>query len=306
MRKKNILVLGAGGFIGRHLVSTLLLQGMNVSAAGHHLEELSNDDSLHLYKGEICTHLYSQIQQPEVIYFLLGGASVARSVENPKEDFDLTFPPLVELLNILSSRWTSSRLVFVSSAAVYGEYASISTSIDDKLSPVSPYGLHKKLAEDYINYYSKHNGIIANIVRPFSVYGPGLRKQLIWDVLKKIDRDEHHYFGTGEEKRDMIYINDLSNFLSSFISDNVSYPKIINAGTGKAISVKSIIKKIYALRNCMELPYFNCGDKQGDPQHLVCNQNEQILTRQFMTTSIDSGLQSVVSWYEKEIGGFDV
>ncbi|MGC6756656.1 NAD-dependent epimerase/dehydratase family protein, partial [Escherichia coli] len=78
----------------------------------------------------------------------------------------------------------------------------------------------------------KHYDISAKIIRPFSVYGPGLKKQLIWDVLNKIKDKQHHYFGSGNEMRDWIYIDDFIAVLFNYVSNYALMSDLINVGTG--------------------------------------------------------------------------
>lgn len=293
------MILGAGGFIGSHLSNSFLNKGATVHAFGRSLDKLSRpDENLIKYESSnIDDHILNKIESPDYIYFLIGSASVARSIEAPLLDFEQSIPPLLIILEKLRKDWKNTKLIFISSAAVYGTSANDKTSIKSSLNPVSPYGLNKKISEEYINYYCEHYSINAKIIRPFSVYGPHLKKQLIWDVLNKIKRDEHHFFGSGDELRDWIYIEDFIKILDNYVSKYDSMDNIVNIGSGDAVSVKQVVGILYKLTDTNVSPSFVDGGKEGDPKHLVSDPLEQNCLKPFLNTTLEEGLTETVKWF---------
>lgn len=295
------MILGAGGFIGSHLTNFFLNKNAKVHAFGRNLDCLSNDIGYLLKTPfpEITKESLLGVQQPDYIYFLIGSASVAKSIQDPLFDFSQSIPPLLLILEKLRTEWQSTRLIFISSAAVYGENASENTCVNSVLKPLSPYGLNKKISEEYINYYCEHYKINAKIIRPFSVYGPNLKKQLIWDVLNKIAAKENHFFGSGDELRDWVYIDDFINILGNYVEDYDTMYDTLNIGAGTPVPVKQVIDKLYKLTNTNVRPSFVDGGKEGDPKHLVSSYSEQECIRPFLITSLDSGLSQTVDWFKK-------
>lgn len=293
------MILGAGGFIGSHLSNSFLNKGATVHAFGRSLDKLSRpDENLIKYESSnIDNHILNKIESPDYIYFLIGSASVARSIEAPLLDFEQSIPPLLIILEKLRKDWKNTKLIFISSAAVYGTSANDKTSIKSSLNPVSPYGLNKKISEEYIHYYCEHYSINAKIIRPFSVYGPHLKKQLIWDVLNKIKRDEHHFFGSGDELRDWIYIKDFIKILDNYVSKYDSMDNIVNIGSGNAVSVKQVVGILYKLTDTNVSPSFVDGGKEGDPKHLVSDRLEQNCLKPFLNTTLEEGLTETVNWF---------
>jgi len=293
------MILGAGGFIGSHLSNSFLNKGATVHAFGRSLDKLSRpDENLIKYESSnIDDHILNKIESPDYIYFLIGSASVARSIEAPLLDFEQSIPPLLIILEKLRKDWKNTKLIFISSAAVYGTSANDKTSIKSSLNPVSPYGLNKKISEEYIHYYCEHYSINAKIIRPFSVYGPHLKKQLIWDVLNKIKRDEHHFFGSGDELRDWIYIKDFIKILDNYVSKYDSMDNIVNIGSGNAVSVKQVVGILYKLTDTNVSPSFVDGGKEGDPKHLVSDRLEQNCLKPFLNTTLEEGLTETVNWF---------
>lgn len=299
---KKILVLGAGGFIGKNLVDKLLNMGcQNIELAGFGVDVLNDKLHVKISNGEINRALLDSCNTPDVIFHLIGGASVGASVANPMQDFELTIPPLLDVINKIGSDWPSAKLIFVSSAAVYGSAATISTRTDSELLPASPYGLHKKMAEEILQFYANQYSFKYSIVRPFSVYGPGLRKQLLWDALNKAGRKDASFFGTGEEERDWIFVDDLVSFLIEVADPAVEMPCIINAGTGLAIPVNKILQDLFALACLDVVPVFIDKSKKGDPSHLVSDKQEQSAYSNFFNTPLNIGLKKYINWYNQEV-----
>lgn len=295
------MILGAGGFIGSHLSNLFIEKGATVHALGRSLDSINieSDKFIKAEFSEINKESLQSVEQPDYIYFLIGSASVARSIDAPLFDFNQSIPPLLLVLEQLRNEWQSTRLIFISSAAVYGESACSSTSVGSQLIPLSPYGLNKKISEEYIGYYCNHYKINAKIIRPFSVYGPMLKKQLIWDVLNKINRNEHHFFGSGDELRDWIYIDDFINILVRYACDFELMDDVSNIGSGNAISVKDVINILYRMTHTQAIPSFVDGGKEGDPKHLVSRYEEQEGVRKFLVTPLEQGLASTVNWFSE-------
>jgi nucleoside-diphosphate-sugar epimerase len=118
---------------------------------------------------------------------------------------------------------------------------------DATISPISPYGIHKAVTESLLINYSIIFGLSLTIFRLFSVYGPGLKKQLIWDVFIKSliaarnGRNELLLLGTGNETRDFIYIDDVCEaILLNIKSKTLSNIDIYNLGSGIQSSVYEI------------------------------------------------------------------
>lgn len=297
---KKILVLGGGGFIGTHLVAALNQSEHKIQVAGNSLLPQLNGNIAYVL-GDLTIDLYQRCTAPDIIFHLAGSASVACSLRDPYHDFAKTLPNLSALLHKMQTDWKQARLIYLSSAAVYGENASTSTSVQCQLKPMSPYGLHKQLAEEMIQFFVRRYQIAAQIVRPFSVYGEGLRKQLLWDALNKAQRNEFSYFGSGDQQRDWIYIGDLIDFLLNLITKEVNEQnKLLNAGTGEGVAIKQILILLLKIAGYQQQPEFSSIGRPGDPDDLVACYQEQTAYPQLKHTSLQQGLERYVAWFKQQ------
>ena len=151
--------------------------------------------------------------EPDVIVHCAGSGSVGFSMTHPYQDFQRTVATTLAVLEYARLYAPRARVAYPSSAGVYGEVQKLPIAETDPLSPASPYGVHKRFAEELCASYAQHFGIAVAVVRLFSVYGAGLRKQLLWDASQKIMRGENRFFGTGEEIRDWLHVEDAASLL---------------------------------------------------------------------------------------------
>ena len=291
---QKFLVLGGEGFVGLHLYNELKSRGFNVERTVR--SELSSPLS-----GDIDEKLLGNCEEPDVIFHVAGGASVVASISSPSEDFTKTLPNLNTLLNKMKNDWRKSKLIYVSSAAVYGSNASSNTSVSTALKPISPYGFHKKLAEEMLSFYAQTYDLQLKIIRPFSLYGPGLKKQLFWDVLNKARRGNFSFSGTGNQLRDWMYIDDFVRFL--LFSSQTQWEqrqRIFNVGTGHPISVSSAITSVLSAAGYDNIPKFIATeDRKGDPCDLVAARVELNTELLNTLTNFDDGLLRYITWFNE-------
>jgi UDP-glucose 4-epimerase len=179
---KLALITGARGFIGRHLARALQQQSFKVCGMGHgawtELERAAWGVDYWL-NGDVSKRNLDIVQadmgKPEVVFHLAGGSSVGPSLAAPEEDFRRSVLSAAELLEWARLAAPEVRLVLASSAAVYGAGHSHAISETDALVPYSPYGTHKRIAEELFESYGKNFGLNVAMVRLFSVYGTELK-----------------------------------------------------------------------------------------------------------------------------------
>ena len=188
--QQTILVTGGFGFLGHAVALKYKMLGYRVIGMGHSQwtskQALSFGYDVWFEASVSLKNLKSLDDKIDLIVHCAGNSSVAQSISNPLEDFSQNVLATAELLEFLRITKSEAMLIYPSSASVYGvcEDSQINESVN--LNPISPYGYHKKIIEQMLEMYSNIYSIKVAIVRFFSIYGPGLRKQLLWDASTKL------------------------------------------------------------------------------------------------------------------------
>lgn len=303
MRKKA-LITGAFGFIGRYTALEYYKRGYNVIGIGHggwNETEYNKWGISEFYDLDITIENLLKISKKfNVIVHCAGSASVARSFQNPIQDFERTVITTLNLLEYIKNYSIDSKLVYLSSAAVYGESDENVLAENMVLNPISPYGLHKKIAEEICEDYSKNYGLNIVILRLFSVYGVGLKKQLLWDACNKISTNKNIFWGSGDETRDWINIKDLVKFI--FFSSNYADETctVYNIGSGHGISVKEILGIVFKYFNINEVPQFNGMKDNGNPLRYVANIEKIKKWNIDLKYGIEEGIKEYVQWFKNK------
>jgi len=304
------LVTGAGGFIGRHLVRHLCKQGQSVigvdlvsaSRAGI-TTSLAGWSAGGLTRSSL-EELQAKAGTADVVYHLAGGSSVGTSLQHPAEDFAATVGGTANLLEWIRTSAAQARLVVVSSAAVYGNVHSGPINEMAQTEPYSPYGAHKYAMEAMVRGWSASFNISSIAVRLFSVYGPGLAKQLLWDLSARLHENAGVVMlgGTGHEVRDWTYVGDVVRVLETASSLAVQGMPIMNAGTTVPISVREVAE-------CLALAYgfdpsgirYSGRSRPGDPFSLVAAPGLLAKLGFDWQVSLQQGLAHYVDWYRSAV-----
>ena len=260
----KILLLGANGFIGKHIAGGLQRIGYHVVRA----DITSDSDQACILIDQLTPDfevLFSSAQY-DVCINCTGAASVPESLNNPSHDFKLNTVRIAEMLDALRLVSSTTRFIHLSSAAVYGNPVSYPIREDALLKPVSPYGWHKLQAEEVCREYFTVHGIETLSLRIFSAYGPGLRKQLFWDVYQKALKSERiEFFGTGNETRDFIYVDDITSCIDILIRKSVFDGRAVNIANGEAVSVRTAVTTLINALGWRREIIFTGVERAGDP-----------------------------------------
>jgi UDP-glucose 4-epimerase len=298
---RSALVLGGAGFIGAHLVRHLAGHGSygRVQVAGRgvgRLDAVANSDPV---EGLVDGLLLQRCHRPDVVFWAIGGASVAASLRDPEADFAESVPPLVALLERLKNDWRGARLVFISSAAVYGNALIGPASISSPLQPMSPYGLHKQQSEELIRAAVSEHGVAATVVRAFSVYGPGLRRQLFWDAIRKCEASDFRYSGGGSETARLGPCRRPGRTARRSRARAGPVPaadqcRLGCRHDGRGRTSTPVSRPL----GVASAPEFMGSTRAGDPETLVADPDPEL--RSYFRMPLDAGLAQYVAWYRAQ------
>ena len=249
LKGKRVLVTGAAGFISSHLVDGLVeKEGAEVVAIDNLKDgDLSNLeqslDRIEFHKVDIRDFeaLRNVMDGVEIVFHLAANANVPYSVEDPKYDFESNALGTFNVLK-LSLDLGVEKVIYASSAAVYGE--PVYVPIDEKhpLNPISPYGASKLAGERLgFAYYSTY-GLKFTALRIFNTYGERQRRYVMYDFLRKLAENPKRLevLGTGEQVRDFCYVKDCVEAFILAAEKNVAVGDVFNIAGGNPISIRDL------------------------------------------------------------------
>jgi len=301
--QRTALVTGGFGFVGRAVAHKLKRQGYRVVGIGHGRwgkeEAEAHGFDFWLDADVSLSGLMTLEERFELVVHCAGSGSVSYSQTNPLQDFYKTVHSTADLLEHLRLTESQALLVYPSSAGVYGAKDDSPIKESDALSPVSPYGSHKKIAEDLLASYSRNYGVRVAIIRFFSIYGPGLTKQLLWDASVKLSiaNGEASFWGTGEETRDWIHVDDATEVVAGLSASAATF-SVVNGATGARVTVKAVLEMLKtALGADVEIT-FNGAERPGDPRFYHADVSKLRQLGLAPKVSLADGLERYAAWFK--------
>jgi UDP-glucose 4-epimerase len=266
---RTVLVTGGAGFIGLHVVPMLVERGYDVRIfdnmfrgdrervaeleSGGHVELVDQDVR---YGGAV-----HQAMRGCRSVIHLAAVSINKSLADPYESLDIN---LVGSHNVFAAAADHGvrRVVFASSASVYGDPQNIPMHEDDRLNPLTPYCISKRAGEDLLAFYQRERGLSWIALRYFNVYGEGQKTtayytSVINHFVARLRNGEAPIIdGKGEQSMDFIHVHDIARAtVLALESDSANMP--INVGTGIDTSVAELAKMLIDAVGLDIEPQFN-------------------------------------------------
>ncbi|MFV0572546.1 MAG: NAD-dependent epimerase/dehydratase family protein [Xanthomarina gelatinilytica] len=294
----KILILGSKGFIGSHCVSYFKkshnVYGCDVAV------DCSNAQYIQIDATNADYSVVFEQNTFDVCINCSGAANVPDSIKNPQRDFMLNTVNVFKQLDAIRKYNSECKYINLSSAAVYGNPEYLPIDELHPLKPISPYGLHKKMAEEICQSFYDNFQIKTCSLRVFSAYGTGLQKQLFWDLYQKSQQSNTvSLFGTGTETRDFINILDVVNAIDSVIANSTFEHDIVNVANGQQLTIREVVETFFNIYNPSVSVTFQNEERKGDPSNWVANLDR--LQSYGFKSRVDlyEGLTNYVTWLQE-------
>ncbi len=294
----KILIIGCKGFIGSHCVDYFTAKGLDVFQADVNESENKKFYKIERQNSDFFTPFKEH--QFDICINASGSAHVGFSFENPTKDFELNVVNVQKILVAIRDFNSDCKFINFSSAAVYGNPQFLPITENSSCKPLSPYGFHKLQSELLLTEYHKFFGLRTCSLRVFSAYGPRLKKQLFWDLYQKaIQGDIISLFGTGEETRDFIYIDDLLQIIDLVIQNSHFQGSIYNVGSQIETTIAEAAQVFLKEYSPEKKIVFSGEVKEGDPNNWLADM-ENLKKYGFKPQyDLSLGLKKYVEWLKK-------
>ena len=270
---QKVIVTGGAGFIGSHVVDTLIKQGIEVII----LDNLSTGKKENINPKATFIECDLTKDKPlfrdvDVVFHLVATPQVQYSMENPTDNNNID-----SLINILelSKKNGVKKFIFSSSSSVYGNPNYVPINENHPTNPLSPYALHKLVGEQYCKLYSEVYDLDTVCLRYFNAYGDRMPNKGAYRSVISIFKEQHskkqplNIVNDGEQRRDYVHVDDIvnANILCANSTKKLN-GDIFNVGTGKSYSVNEVADMFGG-----EKQY---GEKRIEPKNSIA-ENAKIL-----------------------------
>lgn len=302
---ETVLITGIAGFLGRYVARHFAREGWRVVG----VDEIPPENvqlptvayhRLHLPSSELNELLRKET--PSVCVHCAGRASVGLSMDDPAADFRGNALLSFELLDALRQHAPACRFLLLSSAAVYGDPATLPVAETHPLHPLSPYGYHKRAAELLCEEFSRIYGLPTASVRIFSAYGPGLRRQVVWDICEKVLTTGRLVLrGTGAESRDFIHAGDIARALHLLATKAPAQGEIYNLSNGDEVTIAELASLLLKALGSSAEAQFDGVATPGNPLRWQADIAKIRALGFAPTIPLEQGLRAVATWGAAEL-----
>jgi nucleoside-diphosphate-sugar epimerase len=303
-RMAKYLVTGGAGFIGSNIVEELLNRGEYVRVLDNfstgrreNISQFIDNPNFELIEGDLRSYHIIQEAANGVDYILHQGAisSVSQSIEDPVTTNDVNINGTVNILNVVLKAEVK-RVIFASSASIYGNGPELPKREDMKPSSESPYALFKYTGERYCQIFTKLHRLETVCLRYFNVFGPRQNadsqySSVIPKFIKLIKEGKRPIiYGDGEASRDFAYVSNVvkANLLACTAKDAVG--EVFNVACGGSVTINQLVKKLTDILGNNIKPIYK-DPRLGDVKHSYASiEKAKVLLGYSPAISFDEGL----------------
>src|SRR3990167_4265926 len=300
----NILITGGTGFIGSHVVRLLLDDGHKVTILDNLVSSSKDsvDPKANLIIGDIADTKKSMeaLKGIDAVIHMAGLIIVPESVEDPIKYLKNNVIGTVSFLESMRKAGVK-KIIFSSSACVYGTPEKLPITENAPVHPDNPYGASKASIETYLQTYNAVFGFDSVVLRYFNPYGPGENHQpethAIPNFIKAVLLKRRvPLYWKGEQIRDFIYIDDLAQAHIDVL--NLSGHQIFNVGTETGVKVKDVIDEIFKIVG-YRVPIDDLGKRAGDVDANYASSEKLAKAVGWRAnSSLSEGLRRTINYYK--------
>ena len=298
---KKVLITGGAGFIGSHVADRFLLNNYEVIAADNlvtgNVDNINGKNikffNIDIRDREKLEELFKN-EQPDYVIHLAAQVSVSSSVEDVLYDAEENITALINILE-LCKKYNTEKIVFSSTAAVYGIPEEVPSRETNKTAPLSPYGLSKLTGEEYIKMYSRLFGVNYVILRYANVYGPRQSAHGEAGVVSifndKIKANGDIFIeGDGFQTRDFVYVKDVSGANYICATEDIKN-ETFNVSTNTDISILELFNTMKKYSG-YEKDAFHKEARKGDIRNSRLDNNKLLKNTSWKPEyTLDQGLK---------------
>ena len=299
------VVTGGAGFIGSHLVEELLRRGARVLV----IDDLSSGraENLSAVRDRVeLAQLDLAREDPRpalagagAVFHLAGYADIPRSVHEPRRDFEKNALATLNLLEAAREAAPGARVLFASSAAVYGVGSERPLREDDPPAPAAPYGVSKMAAERYVEVYARLYGLRTASLRLFPVYGPRLRAHVVYDLMRKVrdDPDELRIEGDGTQVRDFVHVRGAVEAFLTVADRAPLRGETYNVASGEPVTIRDLATMICERMGARPRFVYSGAVASGVSQKWVADLARLRACGYQSPVPLAEGLRGTVEWF---------
>jgi UDP-glucose 4-epimerase len=298
------LITGGAGFIGSNLVSLLIERGCEVTVLDNlssgYRSNLSPFDGIRFIEGDVRDRraVADAISGCEAVFHLAASVGNRRSIEHPLADAEIN---VIGTLNVLEAarEHRLRKIVFSSSAGIFGELKTLPIREDHPVEPDTPYGSHKLAAEKDCLAYAKLYDLEAVCLRYFNVYGPNQRYDAYGNVIpifahRLLAGEPITIYGDGEQSRDFINVRDVveANYRAAMARVSGAF----NLGSGSRITINELAALVQSAGGAT-VPVRHEAPRPGDVRHSLADISAAGAGFGFTPqVTLDEGLPAYMKW----------